>query len=159
MQADQVFALKREHLGHKTQYHPQNAPPQPCYHPHQGDLPRGKVHYISLPFFPTPRFFFFINRRIHLCTRMTRGLCYFETFKAELSLVILCLTSQEVLLTLKPALLNGCVCPLLMCTSINKWCRCWQFLQAFIHISPLWPCKSKTTPKMEVCSSRKRSFP
>lgn len=95
---------------------------------------------------------FFVSRRIHLCTRMTGGLCYFETFKAELSLVILCLTSQEVLLTLKPSLLNGCVCPPLMCTSINKRCRCWQFLLAFIHISPLWPCKSKTTLKTEVCS-------
>lgn len=104
-------------------------------------------------------FFFFINRRIHLCTRMTRGLCYFKTFKAELSLVILCLTSQELLLTLKPPLLNGCVCPPLMCTSINKRCRCWQFQLAFIHISPLWPCKSKTTLKMEVCSSCLRSFP
>lgn len=78
---------------------------------------------------------------------MTRGSRYFETFKAELSLVILCLTSQELLLTLKPALLNGCVCPPLMCTSINKRCRCWQFLLAFIHISPLRPCKSKNHPE------------
>lgn len=79
-----------------------------------------------------------------LCMRMTGGLCYLETFKAELSLVILCLTRQEGLLTLKLVLLNNCVCPPLMCTSINKRC-CWgrgQPLLPFIHISPLWPCKS-----------------
>lgn len=105
---------------------------------------RLNIFFLSF-FFPTrPFFFFFINRRIHLCMRMTGGLCYLETFKAELSLVILCFTSQEGLLTLKLALLNSCVCPPLMCTCINKWC-CWrhgQFLLAFIHISPLWPCKS-----------------
>lgn len=105
-----------------------------------------RLNIFFLSFFPyTSNFlFFFINRRIHLCMRMTGGLCYLETFKAELSLVILCFTSQEGLLTLKLALLNSCVCPPLMCTSINKWC-CWrhgQFLLAFIHISPLWPCKS-----------------
>lgn len=85
-----------------------------------------------------------INGQMILCMRMTGGLCYLETFKAELSLVILCSTRQEGLLTLKLVLLNSCVCPQLMCTSINKRC-CWcrgQSLLAFIHISPLWPCKS-----------------
>lgn len=82
MQADQVFALKREHLGHKTQYHPQNAQPQPCYHPHQGDLPRGKVHYISLPFFPTPRFFFFYKQAYSSVHEDDSGLVLFRDLQS-----------------------------------------------------------------------------
>ena len=86
----------------------------------------------------------FINGLIIMCGKMTGGLCYLETFKAELSLVILCLARQEGLLTLKIVLLNSCPHPLVMCAPINKRC-CWRhghYLLAFIHISPLWPCKS-----------------
>lgn len=55
--------VQREHRGHETQYHPQNAQPQPCYHPHQSNLPRGKVHYIFHLIFPTPQLFFSSNKQ------------------------------------------------------------------------------------------------
>ena len=86
----------------------------------------------------------FLNGLMILWRRMTGGPCYFETFKAELSLVILCSTRQEGQLTLNLVLLNGCLRPQMMCVSINKW-YCWcrgLSALAFIHINPLWPCKS-----------------
>lgn len=79
-----------------------------------------------------------------MCRRMAGGLCYLETFKAELSLVILCSVCQKGRLTLKLVLLNSCPHPQVMCVPINKWC-CWccgHSALTFIHISPLWPCKS-----------------
>ena len=78
-------------------------------------------YHIYLPVvFPPQMFFYFRNEQMTLLMRMTGGLCYSETFKAELSLVILCLTCQKALLTLKLVLLNSCMVPQLMCTSINK---------------------------------------
>ena len=106
-------------------------------------LPRAEVEYFFF-FLLLPTRLIFLNGLMILCRRMTWGLCYLETFKAELSLVILCLARQEALLTLKLVLLNSRPCPPVMWVSINKrccWC-CGRSLLAFIHISPLWPCKS-----------------
>lgn len=83
--------------------------------------------------------------------RMTAGLCYFETFKAELSLVILCLTCQKAPLTLKLVLLNSCIVLQLMCTSINKWCfwRRGQYLLIFIHTKPIMTLQTKPPLKIK----------
>lgn len=90
-------------------------------------------------------YFYFWNRRMTRRMRMAAGLCYFETFKAELSLVILCLTCQKAPLTLKLVLLNSCIVLQLMCTSINKWCfwRRGQYLLIFIHIKPIMTLQTK----------------
>lgn len=60
-----------------------------------------------------------------LCREMTGGLCYLETFKVELSLVILCLARQEGQLTLKLVLLNSFQYPEDSYVSVNKQ-RCWH---------------------------------
>lgn len=103
-------------------------------------------------FFPPRMFFYFYfwNRRMTRRMRMTGGLCYFETFKAELSLVILCLTCQKAPLTLKLVLLNSCIVLQLMCTSINKWCfwRRGQYLLIFIHTKPIMTVQTKPTLKI-----------
>lgn len=98
---------------------------------------RAKVEYFFLSCSLTC--LIFRNGLMILCRRMTGGLCYLETFKAELSLVILCSARQEGLLTLKLVPLNSCPYPQVMCVSINKrCCRCRGHpLLAFIHISPL----------------------
>lgn len=79
------------------------------------------------------------------------GLCYSETFKAELSLVILCLTCQKAPLTLKLVLLNSCMVPQLMCTSINKRCfwRRGRYLLTFIHTKPIMTVQSKPPLKIK----------
>lgn len=104
-------------------------------------------YHIYLPvFFPSTNLFFnFRNGWMTRCMGMTRGLCYSETFKAELSLVILCLTCQKAPLTLKLVLLNSCMVLELMCTSINKWCfwRRGRYLLAFIHTKPIMTVQTK----------------
>lgn len=102
-------------------------------------------------FFPPRMFFFYFrNGRMTRRTRMTGGLCYSETFKAELSLVILRLTCQKVPLTLKHVLLNSCMVLQLMCTSINKrcfWCR-GRYLLTFIHTKPIMTVQ--TEPHLKI---------
>lgn len=110
--------------------------------------------YLLLFFLQECFFFFFLNFRNGRMTgrmRMTGGLCYSETFKAEISLVILCLTCQKAPLTFKLVLLNSCMVPQMMSTSINKWCF-WhrgRYLLTFIHTKPIMSVKNKPPLKIK----------
>lgn len=84
-----------------------DASPWPQYRFNHTYLPRAKVEYFASLVLYMANFFFFINGLMILCRGMTAGLCYLETFKAELSLVILCTPRQEGQLTLKFLLLNS----------------------------------------------------
>lgn len=122
-------------------------------HGQQQSLTRSPFITSTCLFFSLHECFFlnFRNGRMTRRMRMTRGACYSETFKAELSLVILCLTCQKAPLTLKLVLLNSCMVLQLMCTSINKWClwRRGQYLLTFIHTKAIMTVQTKPPLKMK----------